>query len=401
MQTRCPECASTIVLDAPGTAPDVAVTCQGCGRSVRPGAFACPGCDAALQVERSLLPPDGARGNCPACNRMVLVPGFAPEEDGFVSLSGGSADLVDRTEATAITSRDEPAAEEDVLVLEEAEEPVAEVDTSATMKLGADDLLAATAGADAEATMRLDAGSLPSAPDQEEDAEATMRLDAGSLPSAPEREEDAGATMRLSPDSLPPMGEEDPLAGEVEEPDAGSTLRLDADSLPDLPEPLEEPPLEATAQDDLDAGATLRLDAGSIPAPPAPEPPAPQAASPAAGDLGVSTDSVPLATPSMMPPPPRPSRPPRMPSTTSVRKPARRGGRGRAAFLGLFLGLLLAGGGSYLASFFELLTLPPLPFAVPGLDALPEAVSWSILLGGTGALIGALLGSLLGGGSRR
>ena len=36
MQTRCPECASTIELENPGSMPDAAVTCEQCGRNRLP-----------------------------------------------------------------------------------------------------------------------------------------------------------------------------------------------------------------------------------------------------------------------------------------------------------------------------------------------------------------------------
>jgi len=41
---------------------------------VKPGAFVCPECRAALQIDRSKLPPGGARGRCPACKQLVLIP---------------------------------------------------------------------------------------------------------------------------------------------------------------------------------------------------------------------------------------------------------------------------------------------------------------------------------------
>jgi predicted Zn finger-like uncharacterized protein len=41
---------------------------------VKPGAFICPECRAALQIDRSKLPPGGARGRCPACKNLVLIP---------------------------------------------------------------------------------------------------------------------------------------------------------------------------------------------------------------------------------------------------------------------------------------------------------------------------------------
>jgi predicted Zn finger-like uncharacterized protein len=74
MQTFCPECTTTMTLSNPGTDPAASMSCGECGGEVVPGAFLCPSCETGLQVNRSLLPPEGGRGRCPECSEVVWVP---------------------------------------------------------------------------------------------------------------------------------------------------------------------------------------------------------------------------------------------------------------------------------------------------------------------------------------
>lgn len=337
METRCPECAGSIRLDAPGTDPAAAVECGACGERVKPGAFRCPDCGAELQVDRALLPRGGARGRCPACSHVLFIPSLGPERADTVRLAAASL----------------PAAP-----------PEPSIDPGATLRFQVSDL----------------AGEVP-VPEEAVEEVATVRFSVasvGSLGAAPESE-GSRREVPVAPAS-PATGTDEDVIEIVEEEE--SPVPISA-WMPEAEEPAPSPapvplapamPAPASSPGEPDPGATIRL----APRPAVPVPPIREAS---------GTGGIPLA------------RPPRTPSAVRSRPPApvpppvRRSSL-QPVLLGLLLGGLIAGGAGYGLIAARLFTPPPSPLA--GILPLRDAASaWGCLLGGAGALVGALLGSLL------
>ena len=360
MRTRCPECGSSLEVTQPGTDPTTGSDCSACGAFVLPGAFLCPHCSTGLQVNRDLLPRDGARGRCPSCSGVVLVPDLSsttaapPEPDENATMRLGAAEIMAaaQEEATPAEEAMPGQIEPDpgsTTRLDEASLADA-MSEGATQRLSADDFAAALAATQEEEPVALATEDEAASPD---DAGATRRLDAGEL-AASLPPDDAGATRRLD------AGE---LAASLPPGDAGATGQLDPSQLA-----LGRPPDEG--------GATRRIDVAALQAQPR------------------SAASEPIPAPELNPPAPRPSPRPRTSSgVKTAPAPEPRRGKLVPVLLGILLGAGMFGGGAYGVATLELWSFPPFPFPEVGL---PETAAWTALLGVAGALIGAIAAFVAG-----
>lgn len=84
-------------LPKPGSNPATFARCDDCGDRVQPGAFLCPHCRTGLQVERSVLPPEGGHGRCPECAETVWVPALAAAMEQTSTAVPESADPASTT----------------------------------------------------------------------------------------------------------------------------------------------------------------------------------------------------------------------------------------------------------------------------------------------------------------
>jgi hypothetical protein len=347
MHTDCPECASTFEIRNPGSNPASPVECDACGALVRPGAFLCPHCEDALQVNRALLPDGGGLGRCPSCAGLVHVPplrAVAAAGRPEAPPAAGEPPGVRAARAAAVAfdeaavAFDEASADDEAVVLEEEEEieaPPAGASEAATRRLSMEDL----AAADLAATRRLAAEDLAAA--TEEGVEATRRFSAaeilGGSPGGPEAAPIASgpaATPRPEPvaRAAPSVSPREPAPEAAADPVA--TLKLAIPALGTAPRPARSP------------GAVQARSAGR-------------------------------------------------PRTATAARPAAPGRRrGRRAILGLLLGAAMFGGAGYAAGTLELFAFPPFPFPTFGL---PAPAAWPALLALAGALAGALVGSLAAG----
>jgi len=273
--------------------------------NVKPAAFICPECHTALQLDRSKLPPGGARSRCPACKELVLIPALAASP-------------------AAVTS----SLAEDV----------------ATRRFNVADLAPPPPLAE------------PPSPAETETVRFNVAAIGAQGGGAPRADEDSLATRRLS---VSPLAADDDDVIDIEEEEPPP---------PVLPPPPKAAPVLAPTVD------------AAIPLAPRPTP-APAAPRDALGG------SIPLVRPQQRTPSATRSRPPLAAEPAPA---AKRGSGAGRVFAGLLLGALAGGGGGYLAIQKGLLTPPPALFTVPGGDA----VSWSLLTAGAGALVGAVLGAL-------